>query len=241
MNRIAMRVGMVMLAAFFCAAPAAFAKKDKISLGVKEFRNNTHAGWWHGGVGDDLASMLSNELSSSGKFSLVERDKLKGVLDEQELAESGKVNPKKAAKAGQLTGAQYIVYGTVSAYEEDTSSTGGGISFGGISVGGDKGTAYLAVDIRVIDTTTGEVELSRTIEGKSGSGGLSVGFYKSGLGGNLKKEEKTPAGKAIRACVVEISEYLECAMVDKDDCMDKYKQKEEKRRKKTKEAIDLDE
>lgn len=241
MNRIAMRICMVMLAAFFCATPAAFAKKDKISLGVKEFRNNTNAGWWHSGVGADLASMLSNELSSSEKFSMVERDKLQGVLDEQDLAESGKVDPKKAAKAGKLTGAQYIVYGTVSAYEEDTSSTGGGLSFGGISVGGDKGTAYLAVDIRIVDTTTGEIEHSRTIEGKSGSGGISVGFYKNGLGGNLKKEEKTPAGKAIRACVVEISEYLECAMVDKDDCMDKYKKKEEKRRKKTKEAIDLDE
>lgn len=241
MNRIVMRVCMVMLAALFCATPAAFAKQDKISLGVKEFRNNTNAGWWHSGVGADLASMLSNELSSSGKFSLVERDKLQGVLDEQELAASGKVSPKKAAEAGKLTGAQYIVYGTVSAYEENTSSTGGGLSFGGISVGGDKGTAYLAVDIRIIDTTTGEVEMSRTIEGKSGSGGINVGFYKNGLGGNLKKEEKTPAGKAIRACVVEISEYLECAMVDKGDCLDKYKKKEEKRRKKTKEAIDLDE
>ena len=44
--------------------------------------------------------------------------------------------PGTGAKIGKLTGAQYLVTGTVTAYEEETSSTGGGISFGGVSLGG---------------------------------------------------------------------------------------------------------
>ena len=213
---------------------------DKPVLAVNEFKNETSAGWWYGGAGRDLADMLTNELQATGKFKLVEREKLAAVLDEQDLADSGRVAKKTGAKIGKLTGAQYIVTGSLAAYEENVQGTGGGVSFRGISVGGKKESAYLAVDLRVIDTTTGEVEFVRTVEGRSSGGGLSVGLYRGGFGGNLSKYEKTPAGKAIRAAIVEISDYLSCAMVEQGDCMAEYQQKETARRDKTKKAIKLD-
>lgn len=209
-------------------------------IAVNEFQNDTSAGWWYGGAGRDLADMLANELQATGNFKLVEREKLAAVLDEQDLADSGRIKKGTGAKIGKLTGAQYIITGSLSAYEEDVQGTGGGLSFRGISVGGKKESAYLAVDLRVIDTTTGEIEFSRTVEGRSSGGGLNVGLYRGGFGGNLSKHEKTPAGKAIRAAIVEISEYLSCAMVEKGDCMDEYNAKESSRREKTKKAIKLD-
>jgi curli biogenesis system outer membrane secretion channel CsgG len=209
-------------------------------IAVNEFKNETSAGWWYGGAGRDLADMLTNELQATGKFKLVEREKLAAVMDEQDLADSGRIKKGTGAKIGKLTGAQYIITGSLSSYEEDVQGTGGGLSFRGISVGGKKESAYLAVDLRVIDTTTGEVEFVRTVEGRSSGGGLNVGLYRGGFGGNLAKHEKTPAGKAIRAAIVEISDYLSCAMVDQGDCMDEYNQKESSRREKTKKAIKLD-
>ena len=213
---------------------------DKPVVAVNEFKNETSAGWWYGGAGRDLADMLTNELQATGKFKLVEREKLAAVMDEQDLADSGRIKKGTGAKIGKLTGAQYIITGSLSAYEEDVQGTGGGLSFRGISVGGKKESAYLAVDLRVIDTTTGEVEFVRTVEGRSSGGGLNVGLYRGGFGGNLSKHEKTPAGKAIRAAIVEISDYLSCAMVEQGDCMDEYNQKESSRREKTKKAIKLD-
>ena len=219
---------------------AGSAMADKPVLAVSEFRNDTSAAWWYGGVGHDLAGMLTNELAGTGKFKMVERDKLSAVLDEQDLADSGRVSKKTGAKIGKLTGAQYLVVATLSAFESNVSGGGGGVSFRGISVGGKKEEAYMAVDLRVIDTTTGEIEFTRSVEARASSGGLAVGVYRGGFGGNLSKYEKTPTGKAIRAVIMEISEYLTCAMVDKGGCMDEYNAKESSRREKTKKSIKLD-
>jgi curli biogenesis system outer membrane secretion channel CsgG len=209
-------------------------------MAVAEFQNRTSAAWWYGGVGDDLAGMLTNELAGTGKFKMVERDKLAAVLDEQDLADSGRIKKGTGAKIGKLTGAQYLVVATLSAFEENTRGTGGGLSFRGISVGGKKEDAYMAVDLRVIDTTTGEIEFTRSVEARASSSGLAVGVYRGGFGGNLGKYEKTPTGKAIRAVVMEISDYLSCAMVDKGDCMAEYDAKESSRKEKTKKSIKLD-
>lgn len=228
----------LVLAVMLCAG--ALYAAEKPSIGVADFRNDTSAGWWYGGAGSDLAGMLSNELSATEKFRMVERAKLGPVLEEQDLGASGRVSKGSAAKIGKLTGAKYLVMGTVSAYEEKTQGGGGGISFGGISLGGKKDDAYIAIDLRVVDTTTGEIAYTRTIEARSGGYGMNVGLYRGGFGGNMGKYDKTPAGKAIRACLVEISEYLSCAMVDQDNCMAEYKAKDQKRRDTTKKAIKLE-
>lgn len=225
--------------AILAAGPASFAAKP--TIGVAEFTNETSAGWWGGGVGWELSGMLSNELASTGDFTVVERAKLEPVLLEQDLAASGRVSSDTAAQIGNITGAQYLVMGTVTAFESNTSNTGGGLSFGGISIGGKKGEAYMAVDLRVVDTTTSEIAYARTIEGRASKSGISLGLFKSGFGGRLKQENKTPTGKAIRAALVEASDYLVCAMVTQTQrCLNEFDAKEEKRRDSLKDTLNLD-
>ena len=227
------------LAAVIVCATTAFGS-DKPSLGVAEFTNDTSASWWYSDVGRDLASMLTNELAATEKFKVVERAKLGKVLEEQDLAEAGRISKKTGAKIGKLTGAQYLVYATVTAFDTNTAGTGGGIGFRGISLGGKKEEAYLAIDLRVVDTTTGEVEYTRTVEGRATSYGMSGGLSHAGFSGGLSKYEKTPTGKAIRGAIIEITDYLSCAMVDKDSCMDAYKAKEKARRDKSKSTLKIE-
>ncbi len=215
-----------------------WAKKPVVA--VAEFKNQSAAAWWRGGVGWELAGMLTNELAATGAFKVVERKKLQSVLEEQNLAASGRIRPGTGAKIGKLTGAQYLIMGTVTSYEEHTASTGGGLSFKGISLGGNKKEAYIAVDLRVVNTTNGEVEFVRTVEARAKSGGLSIGLYKGGFGGTLSREKKTPAGKAIRAVLIEITDYLACVMVDRDSCLEEYNAKERRRRDRTRGSIELD-
>jgi len=238
MNKRVLGVALALAGVF--GADAALAQ-GKPTVGVAEFKNESGAAWWSGGVGWELASMLSNELVATGAFKVVERSKLEAVMEEQNLGASGRVRSGTGAKIGQLTGAQYLVMGTVTAYEEDVASTGGGISFKGISLGGSKQNAYLAVDIRVVNTDTGEVDFVRTIEGNAKGGGVSVGLYRGGFGGSLAKEQKTPAGKAIRAAVVLTTDYLQCVMVDRNGCERDFQAADQRRRAKTRESLDLDE
>ena len=237
--KIGSKVSLVLCVLLVVSATTVFAS-ERPSIGVSEFRNDTSAGWWSGGTGNDLAGMLTNELASTEKFRIVERAKLNAVLEEQDLAQSGRIEKRSAAKVGKLTGAKYLVMGTVSSYTENTAGEGGGLSFRGINVGGKKSEAYIAVDLRVVDTTSGEVAYTRTVEGRSSSYGVHGGLYRGGFGGNMGKYENTPAGKAIRACLVEISDYLGCVMVDQDSCVQEYQAKEGARREKTKKAIKLE-
>ncbi|MEO7200589.1 MAG: CsgG/HfaB family protein [Dokdonella sp.] len=236
MAKFAMMAALVV--AGFCMSGAAIA--DRPSIGVSEFKNESGAGWWRGGVGWELSGMLSNELSSTGDFRVVERKKLENVMEEQNLGASGRVRAGTDAKIGQLTGAQYLVMGTVTSYEENTASTGGGVSYRGISLGGKKSEAYIAVDVRVVNSTTGEVDFSRTVEGRTSGGGVSVGVFRGGFGGSLANEKNTPAGKAIRAVLVEITDYLSCVMVQKDGCEAEYSAKERQRRDSNKRGVRLD-
>ena len=234
-----MRVAKIIAGISLFIVTAAFAA-DRPSLGVAEFKNETHASWWSSDVGSDLAGMLTNELAATEKFRVVERQKLSHVLDEQDLAASGRIEKSTGAKIGKLTGARYLVFATVTAFDSHTAGAGGGLSFRGIGIGGKKEDAYIAVDLRVVDTTTGEVEYTRTVEGRASSYGMHGSVYRGGFGGSLGKYENTPTGKAIRACVIEISDYLGCVMVDQDSCMQEYAAKEKSRRDKTKKTIKLD-
>jgi curli biogenesis system outer membrane secretion channel CsgG len=216
--------------------------KGKPRIGVLRFTNDTSAGWWNSGVGRELQDMLASELASTRAFQVLERREIDSVLGEQDLGASGRISKSTRARIGKIKGAQYLVAGTVSAYEENTSGGGGGLNIGGFSIGGKKDKAYIAVDLKVIDTETGEIVDARTIEASSSSGGLSLGGGVGMFSGSLSQYKKTPAGKAIRACIIEISEYLECSLVKgkNDSCMDDYAAKESARKEHTKKAIDLE-
>lgn len=110
----------------------------KPTMAVLDFKNTSGAYWWNSEVGRELGAMLTNELASSKKFSMIERSKLSSILDEQDLDASGRVKQSEAAGIGKMVGAQYLVTATVSAFEKNVNSSGGGLSYKGISLGGKR-------------------------------------------------------------------------------------------------------
>lgn len=232
---------MAAAAALACAFGIAHAA-DKPTIAVAGFTNQTStSNWWNGDVGEQLGDVLANELAATGNFTVVEREKLDHVLAEQDLASSGRVRKGSGARTGNITGARYLVTGVVTAYTANTRNTGGGVSFRGFRVGGGKSEAYVAIDLRVIDSETSEVVAARTVEGRSSDANVSLGGYLGhGIGGDFVHSSNTPAGKAVRAALIEATGYLDCAMVKRGGCLAGYDEKEQRRRASDSKLLDLD-
>ena len=109
----------VLFLTLFCGTALAAGKPR---IGVLRFTNNTAASWWSGTAGSDLQDMLVNELASSKAFSVLERRELDSVIGELRLGESGLVDQRTKKKLGKLKGADYLIAGTVSSFENDTEA-----------------------------------------------------------------------------------------------------------------------
>lgn len=242
MLRLNIFLSLVVFAAPVCAqepAPASAATSatvattsDRPIIGVLKFQDETGAMFLQGGAGRAMTTMLTNELSARPVFTIVERQKLKAVMEEQNLSASGRVSPETSIAIGKLTGAQYLVTGTVTAFEEkiDTKVKRGFMGYGsGVETKSEGG--YLAVDLRVIDTTTGEIRYARTIEGHTPPGDAQKGQAGALPGG--------PDSRAVRAAVIEIVDYLECAMVRQDACLAEYAAKDQLRQEQTRKAMQI--
>ena len=79
-----------------------------VTVAVREITNEArNTWWWSTSVTRQLTNMLANELKSTAHFTIVKRQELKKVLNQQELAELGITRPSTAPKKGVMTGAKY--------------------------------------------------------------------------------------------------------------------------------------
>jgi curli biogenesis system outer membrane secretion channel CsgG len=107
-------------------------------------------------LGSGVADIFVAEAYESQQFRITERAGIDKVLFEQDLAQSGRVNPATAAEIGRIEGAELIVLGSVA--EFGVSTTGGGGRVLGIFGGSAETiTVRVSVEIRFVDTDTAEI------------------------------------------------------------------------------------
>jgi curli biogenesis system outer membrane secretion channel CsgG len=158
----------------------------KMTVAVMDFKNtSSYDGEWM--LGQGMADMLNTDLFKTGKFRVVEREKLNLIMQEKQLARDGEVNSKQAAALGKLIGADYIITGNVTEFGlsqggfsgAGSSLGGGGRRGGGLGGFGGLGvktqTARVVVDVRVVNAKTGELVAADEGEGKESTGSLTAG------------------------------------------------------------------
>lgn len=246
-------VGLALTSAHLAEKPSKaetlIASRGPVVVAVKEITNRVpNLPWWTTSTSQALTTMLANELQSSGHFTVVERQGLRQVLDEQDLVSAGIVRPTTGPSKGMMTGARYYVLGSVTDYQEGVETTSGTRQSSFIVSESASATSqqksYVALDIRVVDTTTGEVAYSRTIEGLSSNSqsGKSSSIGMPGLLGGSSSSyttSKTPTSRAIRAAMIQVAGYLDCVLYLKDACLNTYAAREGSRRQRTMDALEL--
>lgn len=124
-----------------------------------------------GKVGRAVSDMLITELVKDGTFKVIERSQLEKVLSEQKLSISGIVDPSDVAKLGKVLGVSAVIVGSVTQFGMDRQTIG---LFG---IGIKKSTAKVAINARMIDTTSGEIFFAAEGAGDEEASGVDVGGY----------------------------------------------------------------
>ncbi|MCW8924944.1 MAG: hypothetical protein OQJ84_01710 [Xanthomonadales bacterium] len=181
----------VMLFAFTPAAQAKKSDNDKYlkkTIAVVDF--SSRVADFKGGAG--FVEMLTNALFQSDRFVVVERNSLWQVLDEQDFAASDRsAAAVKTAVTGKVLPAQLLIIGAITdaATNGAQKKSSSGISVAGFRFGSGKAKASMTVIIRILDSSTGEILDSVSIEHESESGGQGVSGCVFGVCGSSDSSE----------------------------------------------------
>ena len=181
----------------------------RYSITVTKFENK--AGWsGRFDLGDAWSTVLTDLLNQTGKFIVLgEKDMRSEAMGEQDFAASGRTaGGNKAPVTGQMTPAQLLVKGAITHVQDDTAGGGGGVSYGGIHVGGRGGKGEVNATIYIVDSTTGQVLASKSVVGVSTQKGLNVGLYRNGIGAEAGGYQNDNVGKAVTSACDEAVRFL---------------------------------
>ncbi|MGE3176398.1 MAG: CsgG/HfaB family protein [Vicinamibacterales bacterium] len=171
--------------------------QGKPRIAVMNFANNSTWTWWGDNLGAAAADELVTQLVKTGKFSVIERAQLEAILQEQRLGQSGLTNPATAAKVGQLLGAQLIMTGSITQFSIERTQ------LGIRGIGGAYSKAESKLDVRLVDTTTGEVLIATDGTGSKRMGG---GYFK-GVSGE-RTFDAGAAAEALRPAVEHVVQQV---------------------------------
>ena len=161
-----------------------------------------------GTTNDGLHAMLVEALVGSGRFVVVERVALGDIQLEQELARTGALTAETAAAPGRMLGASAIVYATVTKFGAAASGSGVqvGVPFGrwlGALAGATGQNAIVEFNLRIIDTSTGQVVATSKASGTASSSSTNVSALNHQSGANVAATafRNTPLGEAAGAAI----------------------------------------
>ncbi len=186
-------LGVVCLILSMSARPIHAAKEPKKRVAVVEFENKaTYSARGMGHLGQGMAEKLVDELIGTGKFIVLERIALDDVIHEQHLDRYAPVSPEIKAR---LTVAQALIRGVVT----DVRVTGkgdGGLRIGKFKIGARGQKVEVQINLRIIDTVTGQILESTTVIGIARKKGINLIANTKKIGAKLGLEQDIPLGKA---------------------------------------------
>lgn len=218
--------GAVVLTGLAATLPAAAqSRSSRPTVAVLDLDFGSVQQWWSGNwdIGKGVADLLVDELVNDGSFRVIERKRLDAILAEQNFSNSDRADPSAAsvAKIGKALGVKYLVVGSITKFGTENRNVGvGGGAFGGGrfglgKVGTSKGKATVALTVRMIDTSTGEILISAKGQAESSRSGLLLGGGGgAGAGGAGEVEmgssdfRETILGEATEKAVTQVTTNL---------------------------------
>lgn len=170
----------------------------KPRLAVRAFEDRTQEQDAPAGA---IMDMMVTEMDKSGVFDLVEREKFNYVAEELELSQSGLVDPSMVLEVGKIHSAQYTMTGAITVYYYNEKKSGFSIIINNTA---EAKTAYVTLEIRIIDNTTSKVIYTSAKQGQAKQTGKSSGIeLKEFWAGSRNKTYGGILGLATRDAVMQ--------------------------------------
>ena len=188
----------------------------KAAIAVADFEDKTVGrGYYRAEYGRGMQDMLVTSLFNSNRFIVLEREKLQAIMAEQDMGASGRIRQDTAAPIGELEGAQLLVLAAVTGFDPGQAGgrgsargVGGGLLGDLRSVMGGYQRAHIAIDLRIVDTTTGRILAATNVQGNAHSYDLGGSILGSQAGGALSTFARTPMEQAIRQAINEAVNFV---------------------------------
>ncbi|MBN2598764.1 MAG: hypothetical protein JXR82_18430 [Marinifilaceae bacterium] len=176
--------------------------KKRIAVFVFEDKTDKSWRWWNNkGVGDGVSDMLTTALVKSGNYRVIERAEIDRILNEQDFEQSGRVTQQNAAQMGSVLGVEIAVIGSVSEFGYKKGETGGAIK--GLGVGVSNQSATVGVDVRMVNTFTGEIITAENVRKQKSAKGLKLRTNQLNFK-DQKDFDESLVGKAAREAIEDI-------------------------------------
>ncbi len=167
--------------------------------------------WWgENDLGQGVADELVTALMGTKRFRLFEREEIDAVLKEQNLGKKGLLDPKTAARIGKILGVQYLVIGRVTEFtrKTDNSILGNPNADNPMGMYIRTATARVALDARLVDTTTAEILTSVTGTGEKKNIILGTATKQGLMVFGSTDFKKSDMGRALRVAVNSVAYQL---------------------------------
>ena len=144
-------------------------------------------------VTQGATEMLITALQRSRQFKILDRVRFGDFMNEQNLKTNKRINQGDGPSIGGMTGANYVLSGAITEYQVDQNTSGIGLKIAGKGGSQKYARASCAIDLRLTDTTSGEVVWAKSL--KSEIIGKKVGFQIFSFIGENVVEFETGKGK----------------------------------------------
>lgn len=191
------------------ASPTA-AADERVAVSIYEFRSDVAEIPARG-----TTDMFKTALVNSGRFRVVERARLnEGAVREKQLNAAGLSTGKTASE--MLIGARYIFEGAITEANASETQRASAVRVAGLEVGGGSNRDTLAVDVRMVDVSSGEIVGVVTVKKTITSDSSSVSGIGSLIGNvlarrgrdttfvpdvQLQQQHKDSVDQALRAAI----------------------------------------
>jgi curli biogenesis system outer membrane secretion channel CsgG len=214
MRKILSIIALVCLLINFANAQDDSKQGLKKRVAVFEFEDKTdhNSYWWTGQpVGQGMADMLTTELVKSGKYRVMERQAIEKIMQEQNLGQSGAVTPESAAKVGQLLGVELAIVASVTEFGYKKGNVGGDLHSNKPfinSIGIESSSSSVGIDVRFVNTSTGEILAADNVRKEEKKRGVSLGTKAFDFK-NQNEFDESLVGKATRKAIEELVEKID--------------------------------